>query len=1502
MEQKNIDAGGSSLLIFTRNACMKRELPNLQEGIHTLFLAGEDRELPEDVRIKLVCREGVWRIADREINDSSPFYFYTEKKEKLLLLPAKKPESLKAAGRIPLSREEKLKIGSAFKNQIFYDCFSLIESVHVEIAYEEEGYMISAPGHEGVYLNEKALKGKQKLQKGDRIDLYGLHLLFLDELLICACFHGVCRVVKGGRIKEKPGLLPAEHKEEGEEWIERSCGTARELHTEEVEVILPDKLPKEQAQPLVLSLGPSVTMVVPMLLMAWLGKRYMGETGSGFYAMSVAMSGCTAFLSVFWGIAAHGYRKHLRKRSEREKVRQYREYLKETEDYLLRCRKENREILEMKYPPSEAVLLRKETVPFVLWNRYYRQKDFLFLRLGTGEIPFQVKVRLSESHKSIVQRKLVKEAQELAERHRTLDNVPVGVDLYENRQIGVLGDFGGEGVCGVLLQILMQIAACHCYTEVKVACFYRKDRKKDQEIAESLKWLPHSWAPDKGVRFLAGNEREAGEILPVLIKELDGGRKEADKGVRLPWYIILVLNRELIRGETLYGYLTEPGAYPVSTVFVGKRREELPKSCRYFIKREGQAGEILELSGEQVRTRHICLEACDSFKAEAYFRRLAGLKVREGEADKQLPEQVSFLSLFKCSKVEELESGLRWQQSRCEERLKVPIGCSAGGNSVSLDVHEKFHGPHGLIAGTTGSGKSELLQTYLLSIAVSFSPLDVNFFMIDYKGGGTGNLLKDLPHCAGVISNLSGKQIKRAMSAITSENKRRQKLLGEFQVNHIDAYTGLFREGKASEPMPHLLLVVDEFAELKKEEPEFMQEIISLAQVGRSLGVHLLLATQKPAGTVDDKIWSNARFRLCLRVQDRQDSMDMLHNSDAAFLTQPGQCYLQIGNNEYYELFKAGYCGGIYRKEGEKKARAVLLSDTGKRWEREEAKKEKGKSQLEVLVDYVNQIAEKYGYPDAASLWLPELPGKIGIEDLGEAGGKQELEILLGLCDDPENQCQFVLDYRPAVQGHLAVFGGPATGKTTLLQTILWQLANSYSPEETVFLTAAPGQKGIDCFRFMPHCLGALKEKEDKDIFFCHLKRFADNRKKQLCGISCEQYNRTGGEKLPLVFLVIDNYGGLRKILGEDQEEFLEKLAAEGLTLGIYLIFSASGVGEIGGKLFEKIKMTLALEMSDRFQYGDILRQYALPVLPKENQKGRGLCKVQGRILEFQSALPVKDADDYTCMKKIEETGKKKEQDIRSRGKQLPRKFPVIPRKADFQALIRNYDWSSGRLPLGYDLATGEICVISPEKAPCFLISGSERTGRTALLSCLLEGALYQKYRVVVIDTHRKLKDFAEQSKVPHKEMVYLEEEKEIDAWQKAFEKEEPKKGEKVSVFISDMGSFCRYLYGFGEMREEKAAFWEQAAMGTGSIGFLAGIYHPGRDYEAAGTPFFREAATWQQGIHLGGNAAAQRVFSFDDLTYAQQSQYEPEGIGYLKEGDGSSTRRILLPGIGAKQ
>lgn len=1506
LKKENMDTGCRWLLIFCNSICLKRVLPKRTEGSACLFLSSADTGLSEDKELWLEVSGGCWALEGRELSGGFPFYLYTEEKEELLLLLSDKTEFLKPAEKVLLKSGECVQIGNTFTNQIFYECFSFISAVHAEIICNDPESIIIRTEQEGVYVNGSAFKGEKALYTGDQIDIYGLHLLMLREFLVCVSFCGIFRSVERKNfLKEIRYVRPMPEINEG--FVERSLEKEQPLYAGEIELVMPEQPAIRQEQPLFLSLGPTLTMILPMLLMAELGSKYMGGTGSGFYYMSLVMSVCTAFLGVFWGLVNRSYGRHIEKREKREKERQYREYLRETENYLLECQRENQRILEQKYPSPDRLYQANEKAA-VWWNRYYRQKDFLFLRLGIGEMDFQVKIIRAGGKGGIRPGKLELEAEEMAGKFAHLKEVPVGVDLYENRQIGLIVQDGRQDgeeeeisenkIKEMLLQIFMQIAACHCYTEVRIACFYRKERKRDREIVQCLKWLPHCWSCDGKVRFLSGNEQEAAEILPVLMRELVKGACKEQGKIRIPWYVVAVLDKELIAGEPLYQCLTEPKAdYPVSAVFVGKEAETLPKSCRYFLIGKGREGEIISSGTEQVRRERFLLDTCIFSGAKEYARRITGLRVRGHQETGVLPERVEFLTLYGCCKVEELDCGRRWQLARPEERLKAVIGCRAGGQLVSLDVHERFHGPHGLVAGTTGSGKSELLQTYLLSLAISYSPSDVNFFVIDYKGGGTGNALKALPHCAGVISNLSGRQIKRAMSAIASENKRRQRLLGEYGVNHIDTYSRLYRSGKASKPMPHLILVIDEFAELKKEKPEFMQEIVSLAQVGRSLGMHLILATQKPAGTVDDKIWSNARFRLCLRVQDKQDSMDMLKNGDAAALTIPGQCYIQIGNQEYYELFQAGYCGGSYQESKETEPGVVLVSATGERKVKKD-KKEGGKekSQMQALVEYVGQVAEECHYDFASQLWLPELPEQVFDKELRRKS-QTEVEAVLGLCDDPENQRQFPLFYQPLKEGHLAVFGSPGTGKTSFLQTILWQLCSKYLPGEVQILAVSIGQESFGCFQDMPGCLGILKERENKEVFLYHLKKLVEVRRERLNGISCQQYNQSGEEKLPFVFLIIDNFGSFLKELNEKQEEFILKLVSEGISLGIYLILSAAAVNEIGSRIFEKIKTTVALEMSDRFQYGDILRQYYIPVLPKENKKGRGLCRLEGSVLEFQGALAIGKMEDYERINAIREAGRKRTFKLKEENTAIPLKFPVLPKKPDFKGVLENFsclgDGFSGsfsdRIPLGYDLATGEIQSVLFKQSVCFLISGNEKTGRRTLLSCMIEGFLHTEGEAIVIDNGGRLKAFQGRKGIFYLEHVGEEEEERI---REIIENEGRHKG----IFISDMGTFCRFLSRFGERKKERNDFWCQLAEGKKEKLLLTAVYNPFRDMEAAGTEFFREFTAGQRGICLGGNVAAHRVFDFSDLHYSVQNKYEAPGTGYLKEGLGSTAKKLLLP------
>ncbi len=1457
------------LLIFGQKACTRRRLAAYQEGECCLYFSADELMLLETVSLRVMQREGMYYIQEERLYEDQPFYYHTFRKEKLMLILTKELAGMERAGRLLIQRNEICQIGNAYKNRIFYNCCSLVGAESANISVVDGRYRIRPQTEsEGIYLNEKRLDCEMELSDGDRIDIYGLHLLLCEDFFLCVCFAGVVRIAgEGAAFGEvyRRGIsyrfcLPASEKCV----VERELFEEQKLYTGEREILPPGPRPGQEETPLLLNIGPSITMVLPMLLMAFVGSRLMNQ-GSNFYLLSLTMGVCSGILALFWGIVNYCYKKYTKRRFEKHRMIQYREYLQRVREELTGWMEQNRKILESRYPAAESFLGREGQPPGVLWNRYYRQKDFLFLRLGTGTTDSRIQVKLAQQTGDIVPDRLCQEGSQLAEEFQKEEAMPLGIDFSEVRQLGIEADTDKAEDFAVLFGLMIQLAACHCYTEVKVVCFYDRSRVWQRRFAECIRWMPHVWSPGKKIRFLAGDEKESGEIIPVLMAELEKGQMDkrinnpAADNRKLPWYLVFVLNQEMLQGESFYNCLTEKeGEYPISVVFAGKEKESLPKSCLTYLTWKNKE-EIVNKEEGEISRQSINFEQITKVQAQAYFRGITGLEVRETGMEERIPDKVDFLGLYGCNCVEQLESGRRWEKNNPDKRLKVPIGRGAGGRIVSLDIHEKFHGPHGLIAGTTGFGKSELILTFLLSVAVNFSPEDVNFFMIDYKGGGTGNILLDLPHCAGVISNLSGKQIKRAMSAITSENKRRQKLFSEWGVNHIDGYTQLYRENKVAEPMPHLILVVDEFAQLRKEEPEFMQEIISLSQVGRSLGIHLILATQKPAGTVDDRIWSNARFHLCLKVQDRQDSMDMLHNGDAALLRVPGQCYLQIGSHEYYELFQTGYCGQEYCEEPENQGSTVLVENTGSRIYLKKRNEDSGISQLEATISYVNQLADRQCRMRAKPLWMPEIPEKITFTELESIRQKEreaevtsgnirkKMEILLGLCDDPENQKQFTFSYRPEQMGHLILCGGPLSGKTKLIQAILWQLMMQRATEPVMILGVDMSQGSMRNFADMPGVLGVLQEAEEKDIFFYHLSELLQKRKEELSG---------DGERILPVFLLIDNFAAMYTVLEEKQQELLLKLAKEGMGCGIYLILTASSVAEIPGRIFEKVKTTLALSMSDRFAYGDILRRYSMDVLPKENTPGRGLCRQEERILEFQGVF-------------FEETRQIRDR-ISAFGKS-PKPFPHIPKPASFEIMKKEYSWKENCIPLGYSLITGEIRELNLDQNSVFLIScGQKRHGK------------------------RFLEDMAQSLLITGKEVVWVSGDETLQ-----LHREEEK---EKCFLIADLTEFIQQINKSDEECRERLLFWEMIARGKVKDCFLAGAYNCMQDSHLMAEPIFRELSLHQSGIHIGGNAGNQRVFSFDDLGYTRLNQREADSTGYWKQSPFSRSERIFIPGISEEE
>ena len=563
---------------------------------------------------------------------------------------------------------------------------------------------------------------------------------------------------------------------------------------------------------------------------------------------------------------------------------------------------------------------------------------------------------------------------------------------------------------------------------------------------------------------------------------------------------------------------------------------------------------------------------------------------------------------------------------------------------MELNLHEKAHGPHGLVAGTTGSGKSEIVQSYILSLAVNFHPYEVGFLLIDYKGGGMANLFKNLPHLLGTITNLDGAESHRAMVSIKSELARRQRVFNEYGVNHINGYHKLYQLGKAREPIPHLFLISDEFAELKKEQPEFMKELVSTARIGRSLGIHLILATQKPSGVVDDQIWTNSKFKLCLKVQNEADSREMLKTPDAASIVQPGRAYLQVGNNEIYELFQSAFSGASYheeqeREEGDQRVYLVnrigqgqlINQDLGGSLESNRIHK----TQLDVVVGYVKNEFLKTKLPKVKSPWLPPLqPVMVSplFERITDSAIHKELNlnIPVGIEDIPEEQKQIEYQIQFLKQGHVIFFASSGYGKTVFLETLLLGLCALNSVKNLHAYLLDFGNNALLPLKALPHVADYITydnlEKQQKlmALLFKEMKQ-----RKQLMADAMAQnfeiYNQMAEQPLPAIVLFIDNYDVVKEL--EMDENFFVQLARDGVNLGIYLAITASRSSVVKYALMNQIKTKIAGYNYEPAEPRNIVgrSEYVLPEI-----KGRVLVKDENvNMMQIYTPVPYSSGLEY---------------------------------------------------------------------------------------------------------------------------------------------------------------------------------------------------------------------------------------------------------------------------------
>ena len=1176
-----------------------------------------------------------------------------------------------------------IQIGRTPVNDICYPN-RLVSRNHAVLRREGDRWTIrDLNSTNGVFVNGRRIR-EACLRVGDQVYIMGLRMIVGIGFL--SMNDGNDRItINSGRVRL---IAPGEQ-------ISTMTPPGRSAAADSLFNRLPRKRLALPTEPIVID-GPPMSMngnQIPMMLRMG-SSMVMG--GSALLAGNITM----VLSSLVFPFLNQRYSEKDRKEYEERRVAKYTEYLDGKKREIHSEQQKEQQILNQNYPVLGEILQFPGSGER-LWERRRTDDDFLSVRLGTGRRPLLIDLEYPPRRFDLNEDKLELAVQEMASKPVTIDQVPIMTSLVEDFVCGVLGNRGQA--LAFVRQLVMQLSILHSYDEVKLVFLLEPEELK---ILEFIKFLPHLWDDQKAFRFLATSAAEAYQISEYIKRELgdDLEKPPALKDIlkHRPYYVVFALSKRIFDSmEVLKDILQEEQNCGVSVLAVF---DDLPKECskvfRLNLSGEHAVTHLREMEKADVVFR---MDAFDARTADLSMKQLANINLKMVSQAYSLPKMITFLEMFGVGRVEHLNPLKRWTDNNPVKTLAAPVGVATDGQIFTLDLHEKFQGPHGLVAGMTGSGKSEFIVTYILSMAVNYHPDEVAFVLIDYKGGGLTGAFEDkargihLPHLVGTITNLDGSAIQRSLMSIQSELMRRQALFNEAKsatgegTMDIYSYQKLRRNGKVSEPLPHLFIISDEFAELKKQQPEFMDQLISAARIGRSLGVHLILATQKPAGVVNDQIWSNTKFRVCLRVQDRTDSMDMLKRPEAAELKDTGRFYLQVGYNEFFALGQSAWCGAAYEPQDQvvvQKDNSVQFIDTvGQNVLQVKPKVEKtdsGSKQIVAIVRYLSELANRE-HIVPRQLWKEPLPPVISLQKLLEENRQarpESVRALLGMVDDPEKQTQFPLLLDLQGCQNLLIIGESGSGKSTLLQSMLYSLAQWYSPEEVIFYILDFSSHVLNVFGALPHC-GATLDENDTDAiarFFKMLRETITERKKKFAEAqvsSFEAYRDVG--VMPLMLVVIDNFAGLVATeQGNTYFNTLHEFMRDGVSYGIKIVASGSHLNEFSTRTRQEAGSRITLQLKDKFAYGDVLNARCNYTPPEV--KGRGICSLDGRLLEYHTAMYVGGQTERERIRLL----RSDVQALAGRyaGCQPAPRLPVFSETETYEEFCRSF--GSERIPLGY--------------------------------------------------------------------------------------------------------------------------------------------------------------------------------------------------------------------------
>lgn len=1054
--------------------------------------------------------------------------------------------------------------------------------------------------------------------------------------------------------------------------------------------------------------------------------------------MMLAFTAPMAIIGIIISITNYFKQNKAHAQQERLRLKKYNEHLSRIITLIESKQDEQKQALVSANPDTRECFNIIKNISSSLWSRRPSDTDFMSFRIGSGALDFSMAIKTPRTIVSLNEDSLQRRPAEIYAQYKKVKDLPISCSLLKWSTCGIVGK--RSDTINLTNNILAQITTQHCYTEVKTVIFYDDSKENEFLWAEGL---PHAHDNERKYSYIAHNKKEAEE----LFNELEAECKERlrnfedehyEKTLKIPYYVFIITNPKWLNGETISKYLyRNEKELGIGTIFLSDTRDELPKECNIIIEANNNEGVIYNTyKASQKQSFRFDKTSAEDFGT--FGEKIKNIYCDDINTEASIVKNISLFEVLGIKKVSELNLSNRWQASDITMNVIAPLGVKEKNEVVYLDLHEDGQGPHGLVAGATGYGKSEVIQSYLLALATLYHPYEVGFVIIDFKGGGMSEQFRDLPHLIGAITDMDGREIERSKQSIKAELDKRKRLFAESKVNKIDDYITLYKQQKVNEPIPHLIIVVDEFAELKADQPEFLDDLTSTARIGRSLGVHLILATQNPAGQVNDQIQSNSKFGICLSVKDKAASQEVIKSPLAEKITDKGRAYLRVFEGNTLELFQSGY-------SGTKTVAADGSSIT----------------ELKAIVDYIKAFCEEKNISRLSPICLPPLSKVITYNNDLVLNNIKNTNIPIGIFDDPSHQEQGVA-YLNIEQNAIAI-GSSQTGKTNLLQEIVRTLSLRYTPNEVNIYIMDFGSMTLKNFEQLHHVGGVVIADEDEKLrnLFKLLESAIEQRKKRTIEVGVSSYAAYldgGYTDMPRIIVLMDNYAAYREMYDEEFDSVFTHICREGSTYGVSVIITSTGTTGFKYKYLSYFPERIAFNCNDSNEY---ITLYDKCKTEPANISGRTLYETENGLQEMQTFLAFQGEKEIERSRALIEYI-----DIINNkyGNCYAKPIPHIPDVLSLKYIEDNYEYSPEKYEyiVGLDYATVDTLTCNFNNMFEFAVVGNNTRKRIYAVSSILERFKSQvidyPVKVYLIDAiERPLKEYSELSFVERYSIDYSE-------------------------------------------------------------------------------------------------------------------------------------------------